>query len=109
MIKRDTNQRRLWRSRFLLKTGDATVGVRLDDAVLGGLFQATDVIHAEYGGVLLRAQPAVIAKFIAEQIVAGHHDDIVVDALAFQDQMQVADCAEFVVVTSGMVVHDPHQ
>ena len=109
VIKRNTDQRRLWRSRFLLKTGDATVGIRLDDAVLGGLLQAADVVHAEHGGVLLRAQPAVIAKFVAEQIVAGNHDNVVVDALAFQDQMQVPNRAEFVVVPGGMVVHDPHR
>jgi len=81
---------------FLLKKCDAPFPVYRDRIVLLDLLEIADVVDAEHRRFFLRHEFAKTLQLFAEQIVARHHDDIIVDVLRFQDVMNIADRAEFV-------------
>jgi hypothetical protein len=68
--------------------------------------QIAHVVEREYRRLFLPAEFTEVAQVFAEQIVAGHHDQIVVHVLRFEDVMDVADGAEFVGVVGRAVVDD---
>ena len=71
--------------------------------------QAADVVNTEHGGFFFGAQSAVLTKRIAEEVVASNHNHVIVNISIFQNQVQIADRAEFVVITGGVIVHHPHR
>ena len=54
----------------------------------------------------LSGEFAEAGELFAEQIVAGHHDDVIVHFFTLKNQMQVADGAEFVGVVRGTIIDD---
>ena len=54
--------------------------------------------------MLFRSVVAEAAEALVEEVVAGHHDEIVIDALLFQHQVQIADRTELVGIVGRSVI-----
>ena len=92
--------------RFLHETDDASGGVDIDDSVFAGLIDGTDVVGAEDDLVLGEAEGAEGFEGLAEEIVPGDDDDVVVELFAVEDEFEVTDGTEFVGVVGGSVIDD---
>ena len=82
IIQRDAGERAGRIFRFLLEEGDFAVRVGGNGIVFFDLFQISNIVNGERGRVFGEAEFSEIAEFIAEQIVPGDHDQIVVHVLA---------------------------
>ena len=106
IIKRDAGERAGGIFWLFLEEGDLAGGVGGDGIIFFDLLEITHVIDGERRRIFREAEFSELAQFLAEQIVAGDHDQIVIHVLRFEDVMDVADRAELVGVVGGMVVDD---
>lgn len=91
---------------FFFEVGDFAGGVDADGVVFFDLFEAADVVNGEDGSFFLAGEFAEIFDALAEEVVASDDDEVVVHVFFFEDEIDVADGAEFVGVVSGAVVDD---
>ena len=106
-VQRDAGQRRARLFRLLLEVRDPTVRVDLDRVVAAAdELEVAHVVDGEQRCVELPGNLAEVVERLAEEVVAGHDDEVVVDALALDHEADVADRAQAVVVARRPVVDD---
>ena len=90
--------------RFLHKTGDAPRPIDVDDAVLAGLFQAAHVIDPEHRPILGSAVIAEAPETLVEEVVTGHHNQVVIESLLLEHQVEIANGPELVGLVRRSIV-----
>ena len=106
IVEGDAGQGAGWVLGFFFEEGDFAGGVEGNGVVFFDFFEAADIINGQNGGVASAAVAAKIFEALAEEVVAGDDDEIVLDVFAREDEVEVADGAEFVGVVGGAVVDD---
>ena len=91
---------------FFNKAGDLTGGIDVHDAVFTGLIQAAHIIDPQHRTGLGAAIITKTPEALVEEVVTGHHDQIVVELFLFEHQIQVSDGPQFVGIIGRTVVDD---
>ena len=106
-IRGDRSKRRRRVDRLLDELGNARLVVERDDAVLLRELTRQHVTYRNRARAPLFAPEAhVLREAELEQVVAGDHEQVVVETGCVDHELHVADGAETVVVRDGAVIED---
>src|SRR5581483_629784 len=106
IIERDAGESAGGVLRPFLEEGYSSVLINGDGVVFFYFFEVADIIDGKNGRVFLAAILAESVKALVEQVVAGHDHHVVINLFTGQDEVEVADGAEFIGVIGGTIVDD---
>ena len=104
VVERDPDERAGRIRRLLDEAANLAGRIDVHDAVLAGLLKAPHVIHPQHRTLLRAAIVPESTEALVEEVVTGHHDQVVVQILLFEHQVQVADGPQFVGIVGRSVI-----
>ena len=104
VVERDPDERAGRIRRLLDEAANLAGRIDVHDAVLAGLLKAPHVIHPQHRTLLRAAIVPESTEALVEEVVTGHHDQVVVQILLFEHQVQVADGSQLVGIIGRSVV-----
>ena len=92
--------------RFFFKERDPALGVHGDGIIVPDLVEVAHIVHRQHRRILFPTEHSESLQRLAEQVVAGHHDEVAVHVFTVDDQVQIADGAKLVGVIGRTVIDD---